>query len=316
MPRFSVLIPVYNVEAYLDDCLQSVQGQTFTDCEVIAVDDGSTDGSGALLERYRMAFAQRGMPYTVIHQANQGLGAARNTALDQATGEYVLFLDSDDMLRFDALGRLDRNLQGQDFVCFNGERCFEESRTLEPPQPLEAEGPEKGWDYYCCHALETRRFAFVCVVLRCYRRQYLNDAGLRFLPGIYHEDNLFTPLACYYAHSVSVIPDVLYTYRVRPGSIMAHRSLQHRKDLLAIANRLAAFFVECRDIDHTVVYRSLTHHYQVAFANATRADDRTLLPLVDWHLYRIVSRTKLRHRVLYSALRLSPTLFRQLLRHS
>lgn len=313
MPRFSILIPVHNVEAYLEECLRSVISQTFTDFEVIAVDDGSTDSSGEILERHRMAFSQQEIPYTVIHQENQGLSGARNTALDHATGEYILFVDSDDMLTTNALERLDINLLGEDLLCFNGQRLFEENQRLEPSQPMDSEGPVSGWDYYCRHALEARAFAFVCVVLRCYRRQYLLDAGLRFQPGIYHEDNLFTPLACLHAAKVSVIPDVLYTYRVRPGSIMGSRSLKHRQDLITIANSLGRRFEAIAGKDPTVLYRYLTQLYQVAFAESTSSEDRQLLSLVDWQVYRRASRTKARHRLYYCALRLSPSLFRTML---
>lgn len=314
MPRFSILIPVYNVEAYLDDCLRSVLAQTFTGYEVIAVDDGSTDRGSDLLEQYKTAFAQQSIPYTVIHQENKGLGAARNTALDNATGEYVLYLDSDDMLQPQALEVLDTHLHGEDILCFNGQRYFEETRTLEPPQPMQAEGPLKGMEYFNRHALEPRRFAFVCVVLRCYRRQFLLDEYLTFDDTTYHEDNLFTPMACLHARQVSVIPDVLYTYRVRSGSIMSHRSLKHKKDLVIIANSLAWETHSIHDADFSVLYRYVTQLYQMAFAESTHAEDRELTWRVNWDGYRTVSRTRLRHRLLYSALRISPRLFRFLLR--
>ena len=314
MPRFSILIPVYNVKPYLDDCLRNVHAQPFTDFEVIAVDDGSTDGSGELLERYRTPFAARKIPYTVIHQENQGLSAARNTALDHATGEYVLFLDSDDILSFNALSVLERNLHGEDILCFNGKRYFEKGCTVEEPEPMQPEGPLSGWEYFNRHALEAHRFAFVCVVLRCYRRQFLLDNGLRFRPGIYHEDNLFTPQACYYAKTVTVIPDALYVYRIRSESITAHRSLKHKQDILSIANELSHFFIPKDSIDKSIIYRLLTHLYQTAFAESTPEEDRRLLPLVDWPTYRQVSRTKLRHRILFAALRISPCIFRRFLK--
>jgi len=314
MPRFSILIPVYNVKEYLDDCLQNVHGQVFTDFEVIAVDDGSTDGSGELLERYRTPFAVRKIPYTVIHQDNQGLSAARNTALDHATGEYVLFVDSDDILSFDALSVLERNLHGEDILCFNGKRYFEKGRTVEEPEPMQPEGPLSGWEYFNRHALEARHFAFVCVVLRCYRRQFLLDHELRFHPGIYHEDNLFTPQACYHAKSVKVIPDALYVYRIRRGSITTHRSLKHRKDLLFVANSLMGFSSDYKGVDLTVFYRYVTQLYQMVFADSTRDEDRELLPLVEWPSYRRASRTKPRHRLYYLALHISPRLFRYFLK--
>ena len=92
MPKISVIIPVYNAEQYLRKCLDSVVSQTFRDIEIICVDDGSTDGSGAILDEY----AAKDNRIVVIHQANAGVAAARNTGLKSAQGEYLAFLDSDD----------------------------------------------------------------------------------------------------------------------------------------------------------------------------------------------------------------------------
>ena len=100
MPFFSIIIPVYNVAPYLRECLDSVLAQTFTDWESICVDDGSTDGSGAILDEY----AAKDTRFRVIHQPNAGVSVARNKALDTVRGEWFLFLDGDDVLRKDALG--------------------------------------------------------------------------------------------------------------------------------------------------------------------------------------------------------------------
>lgn len=88
----SVIIPVYNVAEYLDDCLHSVVAQTYPILETILIDDGSTDASGAMCDRW----AKRDKRITVLHQENLGLSAARNAGLDHATGEYILFVDPDD----------------------------------------------------------------------------------------------------------------------------------------------------------------------------------------------------------------------------
>ena len=98
-PFFSIIIPVYNVAPYLRECLDSVVAQTFTDWEAICVDDGSTDGSGAILDEYEAGDKR----FRVIHQRNAGVSAARNNALDEARGEWFLFLDGDDILRNDGL---------------------------------------------------------------------------------------------------------------------------------------------------------------------------------------------------------------------
>ncbi len=308
--RFSIIIPIYNVSAFLPECLESVACQSFSDYEVVCVDDGSTDDSFGIAKGYVDAHEH----WQLIHQENQGLGAARNTGLKYASGDYVLFLDSDDRLRPDSLRILAKNLSDEDLLCFNGQRFLHETGAYEVADSLTPESYPSGWDYYNDNALKTRDFAFVCVVLRCYRRSYLLEHSLWFKPGIYHEDNLFTPLACYHAGKVKVIPDILYDYRVRASSIMTSRSLKHWLDVLSIANELAAFFVPKETIDKTTVYQVLTHHYQAAFAQLTPAEDQIVLPLVDWKSYKAVSRTKPRHRLYYAALRVSPRLFRAILK--
>ena len=91
-PTFSIIIPVYNVAAYLRECLDSVLAQTFGDWEAVCVDDGSTDGSGAILDEY----AAKDVRFKVVHQANAGVSAARNSGMANASGEYITYLDGDD----------------------------------------------------------------------------------------------------------------------------------------------------------------------------------------------------------------------------
>ena len=307
--RFSVIIPVYNVEPYLRQCLDSVLAQDYADWEAICVDDGSTDRSGSILDEY----AVRDSRLRVLTQLNRGLSAARNAGMDAAKGDYVLFLDSDDWLESHSLSTLADHLDGQpDMLCFNGQRFDESTGTLLQPDSMTATDYPSGMYYYNANALLPRNFPFVCVVLRCYRRQLLTDNNLRFREGILHEDNHFTPRACLAASAVRVIPDVLYNYRVRPGSIMTTRSFRSRRDLLIVANDLAAFFTAQPDIDRSVAFRAITHHYQVPFLGCTCAESRQLRQLIDWHLYRTVSRTRPRHRLNYFLLRFTPTLFRLL----
>ena len=111
---FSIIIPVYNVEKYLRECLNSVLGQTFPNWEVICVNDGSTDSSASILE----VFATKDNRVRIVTQPNSGLSAARNVGLKHASGEYILFLDSDDWLEVNALEILANDLCDEDMVCF------------------------------------------------------------------------------------------------------------------------------------------------------------------------------------------------------
>lgn len=289
--KFSIIIPVYNVESYLCKCLDSVLNQTFPDWEAVCVNDGSTDKSAAILEEY----AARDPRFKISIQPNGGLSSARNTGLIAAKGEYILFLDSDDWLESNALDVLAQRMNGEDLLCFSGRRYFESEDTYHPSDELPERHYSSGMDYYNDNALQSRDFAFVCVVLRAYRRAFVEENELRFKDGIYHEDNLFTPIACFFAHKVAVINVCLYNYRVRGNSIMTSFDLKHLKDLMGIANELAAFFIAKTNFDKEVVYKAITHHYQVVFSEMH--DKRTANQLCDWKSYRQVSRTKIRHRV-------------------
>ena len=166
--RFSIIIPVYNVEKYLRDCLDSVLAQTYPDWEAVCVNDGSTDGSGTILEEY----ASKDSRFKVITKANGGLSSARNAGLERAEGDYVLFLDSDDWLEVKALEILANNTIGEDMVCFSGRRYFESRGVFQPSDQLIERQYTSGMEYYNENALQRRDFAFVCVVLRAYMERH------------------------------------------------------------------------------------------------------------------------------------------------
>jgi len=304
----SLIIPVYNVEQYLRDCLNSVVAQTNSDCEVICVNDGSTDGSLTILKEFQNRYNQ----ITVITQQNKGLSGARNAGILAAKGDYLFFLDSDDWIEPNALKILAQKQRGEDLVCFNGRRLFEDGRTEEPDGGIE-ESQLKGWEYYCKYALVRRKFHFVCSVLRLYRREYLLENNLLFEEGIYHEDNLFTPLACYYAQTVKVIPDCLYIYRIRKGSITQSANVQRLYDMIRVANKLSTFFIPITDIDKTQLYREIAGEYFGTFMPEKLKlygnRDASIKKLINWKSFKEVS-TYPRHRRIYVLLSLSPHLFR------
>ena len=306
--KFSVVIPAYNVEAYLDECLGSVAAQSFGDWEAIVVDDGSTDGSAALAE----VWAEKDERIRVVRQENRGQSAARNAAIRIAKGDYLFFLDGDDWLERDALEVLTTEIRGADVICFGGRRFFEDEKRFEEGDELVSGTYASGWEYYQVNALKSRHFAFVSEVLRIYRREFLQENQLFFREGIFHEDNLFTPIVLFYAGKTRVVSKNLYNYRVRKGSTMTTPTVGKQFNKIQVANELAEFFAD-KDVPKAVVYRYITHIYQTVFYEPQpKGTERELLRAVDWKGYRRVSRTKLRHRVLYAALRVSPTLFRMI----
>jgi len=305
---FSIIIPVYNVEQYLQDCLTSVVAQTNSDCEVICVNDGSTDGSLTILKEFQNRYNQ----ITVITQQNKGLSGARNAGILAAKGDYLFFLDSDDWIEPNTLEILAQKQRGEDLVCFNGRRVFEDGSTEEPDNEIE-ELNLNGWEYYCKYALVRRKFHFVCSVLRLYRREYLLKNKLFFEEGIYHEDNLFTPLACYYAQTVKVIPDCLYVYRIRKGSITQSVNVQRLYDMITVANKLSDFFIPISDIDKNNLYREIAGEYFGAFMPEKRKlygdKDLAIKRIINWNNFKTVS-IYARHRRIYIFLSIHSALFR------
>lgn len=292
---FSIIIPVYNVEKYLPACLNSVLGQSFRDWEAICVNDGSTDGSAIVLQD----FAARDQRIKVVDQPNAGTATARNTGLRMAQGDYIFFLDSDDWLEADSLEILAGKLHGEDILCFSGKRFFESTGVFHPADVLPEKTYKRGMDYYNENALLRRDFAFVCVVLRVYNREFLMRNGLFFDDDITYEDNLWVPITLCFAQAVTVIPDVLYIYRIREGSKMQEVSLKRKVDILKVADRLATFFIPKKGFDKTVVYRAITHHYQSAFSCDSSRASKELGQMCDWKSYRRVSRTKPKHFMNY-----------------
>lgn len=304
----SIIIPVYNVEQYLRDCLNSVVTQTYPDYEVICVNDGSTDGSLAILEEFQNKYNQ----IKVISQQNRGLSGARNAGIRAAKGDYLFFLDSDDWIEPNTLEILAQKQRGEDLVCFNGRRVFEDGRTEEPDSGIE-ETKLKGWEYYGKYALVRRKFHFVCSVLRLYRREYLLEHKLFFEEGIYHEDNLFTPFACYYAQTVKVIPDCLYIYRIREGSITTTINFKRIKDLIWVDNKLATFFNSISSIEKEQLNKILTTDYIYAFSQHNIKlfgnKDGELKTIISWKIFSTVVRT-FPNRFYYYLIRIHPILYR------
>lgn len=306
--KISVIIPVYNVEQYLHECLISVITQSYNNYEVICINDGSTDGSLAILQEYARKYSK----ISVIDQVNSGLSATRNAGIKVATGDYIFLLDSDDYLEPDSLDILARNTTDEDLVCFNGRRYFEDGRIEEPDNGISAEFC-RGWDYYNQYALVSRKFHFVCTVLRMYRRIFLLENNLMFTEGIFHEDNLFTPIACYYAQKVKIIPDCLYVYRIREGSITQKVRVKRLFDIIYIANTLSAFFITKNEIEKMVVYREIAGAYFRGFMNDDISvfgnNDKRLKKLINWKNFQSVSIYP-RHKRIFRLLNIHPVLFR------
>lgn len=225
--RFSIIIPVYNVKDYLQKCIDSVLANDCADCEIILVNDGSTDGaSPAICDENA---ARHPDLIRVIHQENQGLGGARNTGIAAARGEYLFFVDSDDTIAPYALKVLSEAAAnyGADVFSFDFTRddgnggLFPESANRGPvgvPFTL-AEKPEF-------------LLSLPAAWARIWRRSLFAETTLQYPSRVWYEDIRTSTKLFAKARSIVILPEHLYFYLLRPGSIMNNRNLQRNREIL------------------------------------------------------------------------------------
>lgn len=219
MPKISVIIPIYKVERYLDACVASVVGQTYADLEIILVDDGSPDGCPAICD----AWAQRDARIRVIHQKNGGLSAARNSGLDIATGEYIAFVDSDDLLEAETLQNAITVQQrtGAELVIFNYQCTDETNRPLAertPPEWKEEQlTPSQFWERFFVSGDNCGYY--VVAWNKLYRAELFQT--LRYAVGKRYEDMFILPHVVDQCKQIYCMNFRGYRYAQRAGSIMA-----------------------------------------------------------------------------------------------
>lgn len=221
-PTVTVVIPVYNTEAWLDDCLSSVLAQRGVDIEVVCVNDGSTDRSRSVLERY----ARQDSRIRILDQPNSGQSVGRNVGIDAARGRYLIYLDSDDFWPADGLADLVRRAERDrlDVLMFDG-TAFRDGDV-----------PEDIWRRYATYYLRARSYRRVRTGAQMIadmrrardyrphlgmyltRTQAVRQSGVRFIPGIVHQDNPYTFALLVSADRVAHTRRCFYARRLRPGS--------------------------------------------------------------------------------------------------
>ena len=230
--RVSVIIPVYNQAPYLAECLDSVLSQSLRDIEAICVDDGSTDGSGEILDEY----AARDSRVKVIHQANAGAGPARNAGMDAATGEFIAFMDPDDKYPDDGvLSDLLHGAEEKGVDVSGGSLLMMDGRELEPEFMFAADGVLD----YSAYQFEYGFYRYL------YRRKLLTGQSIRFPALVRFQDVPFCIEALHAAGRFYALKRVVYLYR--DGHHAVEWSADGGKKALAhVSGLMAAYDLACR----------------------------------------------------------------------
>lgn len=221
IPTISIIVPIFNVESYIEDCIESIKAQSYPYIEVVFVDDCGSDKSMEIVRRYlsRTLFPQSQI---VKHDCNRGLSAARNTGMKHAKGEYVYFLDSDDTVTPDAIALLVEPLAEKSYDFVVGEYSVVGSDHIYPQ--ITVEGDNLSGDNilqsYCRGEWYMMAWNKLC------NRDFLIRNNLWFEEGILHEDVVWSfKLACL-ADSMSIVREATYVYKIRSNSIMTATAIQ------------------------------------------------------------------------------------------
>lgn len=243
--QLSIIVPIYNVEEYLDECLHSIYSLTDINYEVILVNDGSPDNSDKIIER----FAQQYPEHTqVVNKPNGGLSSARNAGIEVATGEYIALVDSDDYISSDALRELYQYAKADDLeiaiaqsLTFWGDSNAK-SQELTIPNTVINLGITSG-----LNLLETSfnaRYKRINCWNKIYKREFMSKHQLNFIDKLIFEDVPFTFEAFFAAKRVRAFALDYYFYRQRPGSIMTAESEKSAASRIKIINHVFALFDE------------------------------------------------------------------------
>ncbi|ANP55410.1 CRISPR system Cascade subunit CasB [Streptomyces griseochromogenes] len=330
MPRFSVIVPAYMVQAYLSECLDSVLSQSYPDLELIAVDDCSPDACGAIVDEY----AARDVRVKAVHlPENQGLGRARNAGMAEATGDYLLFLDSDDTLAPGALRAIADRIKetGEpDVLVFDYARTYWNGETARNQFAghLTQQGPAP-------FRLKDRPGLLRVLMVawnKVHRREFVEQQGFRFPTG-YYEDTPWTYPVLMAADSISTLDRVCVHYRQRrQGNILGTTSRKHF-DVFDQYDRVFAFVDQRPELARwrPLLFRRMVDHFTTIFSKKDRLPPGARAEFLrkaraHYRLYRtpgapVPLRTRLRHTLVrlglhrgYRALQLAMTARRRTLK--
>ena len=228
MDKITVIIPVYNVEQYLRDALESVIQQTYDNLEIILIDDGSTDNSGKMCDEY----ALKDNRIKVFHQENKGLPSARNTGLKNATGEYIMFIDSDDKFELQSCEIMYKVIKKteSDYVIGNYINIDEDGTKWNNP----VFSTEK-YKQFKLSIKDYKNSFYIMnssVCNKIFRKSFLDRLQIKFIEGLPAEDAIFTTYCFLNSKNVQYIPNIMYQYRQRyKNSISNSCSMQYFKGI-------------------------------------------------------------------------------------
>jgi glycosyltransferase involved in cell wall biosynthesis len=312
--KFSIVIPVYNVEKYIKQCVESVLLQTYKEYEMILVNDGSKDLCGIICDNY----AQKDERIRVIHKKNGGLSSARNAGLDIATGEYILFLDSDDY--WDDPMMLQKIYESIcetkcDIYIFGMKKFFQSTGKYEDRE-IKIEKGGKVFSIDSIQPLMENNLLIACACDKVVSRELIEENHIRFRLGQMSEDIEWNVKLLLYGQSIGVIYQSFYVYRQEnESSITANIKRKNMEDILEIIERYA-------ETDDIAIRHYIANQYVLWMTTSNRIKNKEIKDLLliarkywyllgyDWYPY--VKKVNILKRIGFNGVRVLLKIYRKI----
>lgn len=258
-PKFSIIVPVYNVEKYIAECFNSILNQTLQDFEVICINDGSSDNSLEILN----SFAKNDKRFIVISQENQGQGVARNNALKIANGEYIVFVDPDDWIEKNMLEEIYKTFKttNTNVIEFNYQKYNESSKNDKAISLAKHIKKIYGYKLKSNSSYNIKNLKKLLLYkirlypwVRAYSNSFIKNTGAVFSPTKRGEDQLFAFIVLFNAEKIQYLDKILYTYRIRKGSAVN-----------SISNICFGVFKNCELLKDYMINHNLYNQYKESF---------------------------------------------------
>lgn len=262
--ELSIIIPVFNTEHFLEECILSVTKIKNLSYEIILVDDGSTDNSSQICKKYEMLFSDK---IVYHHQKNRGLSVSRNVGIEMAQGRYLYFLDSDDYIDSIELEKACKymNDENLDVVLFEGDSFVDENYLVKSLSKIKKQ--YKRTDNYSNHVYNGSKivkkllnnndyYGSACLYLT--RRKHILDNNIYFLENCIHEDEFFTPLNIFFSERIKITHLSVLKRRLRSGSIMASISKDQKKSIDCMIKVIVMLYAYKDLLEHSS-YRRIIH---------------------------------------------------------
>lgn len=219
-PNISIIVPVYNVEKYLPKCIDSILKQTFTEFELLLIDDGSKDLSGRICDEY----AKKDTRIKVFHKSNGGVSSARNIGIEEAQGKWILFVDSDDWVESNYLDVIVKYGEDCDLLYFAANWVYSDgtSTSFHPKDASSNNIQDIQDEILLLKTNKQKHEYFGYTWNKLFKRRIITEYGIRFHSNVsYKEDDIFTTEYCRHISSLQVIKNAIYNYRVVSSGLTA-----------------------------------------------------------------------------------------------